>query len=133
MVLPLVFTIGSLASISEHPFEMSAIVAPVVLIGVIGLAAYIRVWAMQAYRFAALGAHLLGRERVTLTPERIIVEYLSSGVVSSTSRIQSIEQDEGRIFAFLDNLAAIVIPRRAFQSRQHEEDFIDKLRTYCRA
>lgn len=51
----------------------------------------------------------------------------------ATPRIYSIDQHERWIFAFIDSMAAIIIPRRVFRSQEHEQEFVAALHNDIRS
>ena len=123
---------GSTTGGTPRPF--AAILAlPLFFVGVLGALMWMKQWVKATYAHASRECHILGRERLSLAEDKVTVEYLSSGATYSTPKIRSIDEHEHWIFAFIDNMAAIIIPRRAFQSHEHEQAFLAALSRYLRS
>lgn len=111
----------------------SILAAPLLLVGVLGAFVCMKHWVKATYAHVSRGCHILGRERLYLGEDKVTVEYLSSGVTYATPRIYSIDEHERWIFAFIDSMAAVIIPRRAFRSQEHEQELVAALRNYIRS
>lgn len=123
---------GSAEAGGPRPLS-SILAAPLLLLGVLGAIVCMKRWVKATYAHVSRGCHILGPERLTLGDDKATVEYLSSGATYATPRICSIDQHERWIFAFIDNMAAIIIPRRAFLSPEHEQAFVAALHNYLRS
>jgi len=68
---------------------------------------------------------ILGEKTITINDEGLTEKSNESSTQITWKGIQSIEENNQAIYIFIDNVMAFIIPKRDFESNQHENQFME--------
>ncbi len=92
----------------------------------------VRRWTIKQFQ-QGRNLNLTGHRRITITPEFLI---MASPLTQSACRwlgVEKILQDEYAIYVYVSTMNAHVLPRRAFNSDRHYQEFAAKAAEYLAA
>jgi|Deesub1362A_J573_1020465.scaffolds.fasta_scaffold31039_1 hypothetical protein len=72
----------------------------------------------------------IGRHRLTITPEGVIEKTDFNETKTAWSSVEKIAVTENGIYIYMSSIAAYIVPKRAFSSKEAFNEFVQTLKQY---
>ncbi|NOZ47469.1 MAG: YcxB family protein [Chlorobi bacterium] len=121
--LPLIMNIGSSFYLFNYLYN-------VLLAGIIFGVIYLLLGYLLMNRTGKLpsdNGSILGERRFIITDEGLIEESNTHRSIQDWKGVKSIEENHNYLFIFVDNIAAYILPKRYFRTKEKYTEFVNEI------